>query len=63
MTGIVLLTYAILPTLWSVAGADEFRRLPEKNGAAPVPFANWTGFYVGGHTGYAGGMASDRMMD
>jgi opacity protein-like surface antigen len=63
MSRIVLGAHVILPTLWSVAGADEFRRQPGKNWAAPVPFVNWTGFYVGGHTGYARGAASDRVTD
>src|SRR5215204_517229 len=63
MSRIVLGVHVILPALWSVAGADEFRRQPGKNWAAPVPFVNWTGFYVGGHTGYAGGAASDRVTD
>ena len=60
---IVLGANVIFPALWSVAGADEFRKQPGKNWSAPVPFVNWTGFYVGGHTGYARGAASDRVAD
>jgi high affinity Mn2+ porin len=30
---------------------------------APVPFLNWTGFYVGGHLGYGRGHASGSMTD
>jgi len=30
---------------------------------APVPFLNWTGFYVGGHLGYGRGHANDSFAD
>jgi len=42
--------------------ADYSVSRPTKS-LAPVPFLNWTGFYVGGHLGYGRGHASGSLTD
>ncbi len=42
--------------------ADYSVSRPTKS-SAPVPFLNWTGFYVGGHLGYGRGHANDSFAD
>jgi high affinity Mn2+ porin len=44
------------------SAADYSIGRPTKS-LAPVPFLNWTGFYVGGHLGYGRGHANDSFAD
>src|SRR5712672_715266 len=52
-TGTVMMLAGVGPT----RSADYSISRPTKS-LAPVPFLNWTGFYVGGHLGYGRGHAS-----
>ena len=51
---IVLSTFA---AAWPVVGADLPVKMPVKALAAPAP-QDWTGFYFGGHFGYAAGRSN-----
>ena len=52
----------VLAMVGPASSADAARNEPRK-GLAPVPFFNWTGFYVGGHLGYSRGNASGSLAD
>ena len=55
-------TIMVLAMVGPASSADAARNEPRK-GLAPVPFFNWTGFYVGGHLGYSRGNASGSLAD
>ena len=57
-TGTVMMLAGVGPT----RSADYSISRPTKS-LAPVPFLNWTGFYVGGHLGYGRGHANDSFAD
>src|SRR3979411_3363944 len=57
-TGTVMMLAGVGPT----RSADYSISRPTKS-LAPVPFLNWTGFYVGGHLGYGRGHASGSLTD
>ncbi len=57
-TGTVMMLAGVGPT----NSADYSVSRPTKS-SAPVPFLNWTGFYVGGHLGYGRGHANDSFAD
>jgi high affinity Mn2+ porin len=45
------------------ANAKEFVKSEPRKALAPVPYLNWSGFYVGGHLGYGRGHANDSFAD
>src|SRR5712664_169622 len=45
------------------ADAKEFVKSEPRKALAPVPYLNWSGFYVGGHLGYGRGHANDSFAD
>src|SRR5712671_3148764 len=57
-TGIVMMLAGVGPT----NSADYSVSRPTKS-LAPVPFLNWTGFYVGGHLDYGRGHSNDSFAD
>src|SRR5260221_6950754 len=57
-TGSVMMLAGVGPT----NSADYSISRPTKS-SAPVPFLNWTGFYLGGHLGYGRGHANDSFAD
>ena len=60
----LLVAYVSLIALASPAHADDLSgSMPVKAPAAPAPYYDWTGFYVGGHVAYSVGRANSTLSD